>query len=145
MTVNDTERLLRECRAGVGMGISSLEDLLPYTKNETMEKYLKNAKEKHEALQRETDRLLEDVHGARKAPSPVAKYMSRAKTYAHLWWSRKDSTVASLVTDGCHMGVKSLSRYLCQYPTASSDARALARRIIALEDDMVLTMRNYLG
>ncbi len=145
MTENDTARLLRECRAGIGMGILSIEDVLPYTKNKTLEEYLKNAKEKHENLQRESDRLISDVEAERKGPAPVAKMMARAKTYTHLWWSRKDSTVASLITDGCHMGVKSLSRYLCQYPTASADSRALARRIIALEDDMTLTMRNYLG
>lgn len=145
MTENDTERLLRECRSGLGMGVSSLEDVLPYVKNKTLERYLTNAKEKHENLQREADALLKRQNEPRKATPAVAKYMAKMKTYTHLWWSRKDSTVASLITDGCHMGVKSLCRYLCQYPTASEDTRALARRIIALEDDMTITLRNYLG
>lgn len=144
-TQNDTARLLRECRAGIGMGISSLEDVLPYVKNKTLETYLKNAKEKHENLQREADELLSSADAEKKGPSSLAKSMSKMKTYTHLWWSRKDSTVASLMTDGCHMGVKSLCRYLCQYPTASEESRELARRLIALEDDMTVTLRNYLG
>lgn len=145
MSQNDTERLLRECRAGIGMGISSIEDVLPHVKNKTLKTYLTNAKEKHENLQRECDGLLDDCHGEKKGPAPIAKWMSKMKTCVHLWWSRKDSTVASLMTDGCHMGVKSLCRYLCEYPTASEESRALARRLIALEDDMTITLRNYLG
>lgn len=145
MTQNDTARLLRECRAGLGMGISSLEDVLPSVKNNTLKTYLTNAKEKHENLQRECDGLLDEARAEKKGPAPLAKGMSKMKTYASLWWARKDSTVASLITDGCHMGVKSLCRYLCQYPTASEGSRELARRIVALEDDMTVTLRNYLG
>ena len=145
MTQNDTERLLRQCRAGLSMGISSLVDVLPYVKNKTLKTYLTNAKEKHEGLLRECDGLIEECNGEKKGPSPIAKYMSKMKICLQLWWARKDSTVASLMTDGCHMGVKSLARYLCEYPTASEDSRELARRIIALEDDMTVTLRNYLG
>ena len=127
------------------MGITSIEDVLPSVKNKTLKKYLENAKEKHENLQREADKHLMAIHGEKKGPAPVAKYMAKMKTYLHLWWARRDSTVASLITDGCHMGVKSLAKYLCQYPNAKEDARELARRIIALEDDMAVTLRNYLG
>ena len=145
MTQNDTERLLRECRAGLLMGISSIEDVLPYVKNKTLKTYLTNAKEKHENLKREADNQLKAIHGEKKDPSPIAKCMSKMKTALRLWWARKDSTVASLITDGCHMGVKSLAKYLCQHPAAKEDARSLVRRTIALEDDMTVTLRNYLG
>ena len=42
------------------------------------------------------------------------------------------------------MGVKSLSRYLNQYPDADEGARNVARRLISLEDTMEKELRPYL-
>ena len=55
-----------------------------------------------------------------------------------------DETIASLLTDGCHMGVKSLSRYLNRYSEADEGAKNVARRLISLEDTMEKELRPYL-
>ena len=59
MVEQDTIRLLRECDAGVKMGISSIEDVLEYVKSENLEKYLTKCKEEHENLNRELQELLD--------------------------------------------------------------------------------------
>ena len=37
-------------------------------------------------------------------------------------------TVADLMTDGCNMGVKSLSRYLNQYKAADEQSKNIAKK-----------------
>ena len=42
MVLNDTIRLLRECNAGVKMGISSVEEMLPKVENTKLKDLLPN-------------------------------------------------------------------------------------------------------
>ena len=55
-----------------------------------------------------------------------------------------DKTVADLMTDGCNMGVKSLSGYLNQYKAASEKSKDIAKKLIAIEADLGENMRAYL-
>ena len=48
------------------------------------------------------------------------------------------------MTDGCGMGVKSLSRYLNQYKAADEPSKDMARRLISLEDSLGRDLRDYL-
>ena len=42
------------------------------------------------------------------------------------------------------MGVKSLSRYLNQYEAADHKAKAFAKKLIKLEEDLCQDLRGYL-
>lgn len=55
-----------------------------------------------------------------------------------------DKTIADLITDGCNMGVKSLNRDLSQYKAASEKAKDIAKRLINLEEQLVVNLRAYL-
>ena len=55
-----------------------------------------------------------------------------------------DKTVADLMTDGCNMGVKSLSRYLNQYEAADEQSKGIAKRLIGIEEKLVTDVRAYL-
>ena len=55
-----------------------------------------------------------------------------------------DCTIADLMTDGCNMGVKSLSRYLNQYEAADESAKDVAKRLVALEEKLAQDLRAYL-
>ena len=44
MIEQDTVKLLRECDAGVKMGVDSIESVLPYTHSLTLKKYLSDCK-----------------------------------------------------------------------------------------------------
>ena len=54
-----------------------------------------------------------------------------------------DKTVADLTTDGCNMGVKSLSRYLNQYKAADEKSKDLAKKLIKVESDLSESMREF--
>ena len=58
--------------------------------------------------------------------------------------NESDATIADLMTDGCNMGVKSLNRYLNEYTAADEISKDIAKRLIHLEEDLALQIRQYL-
>ena len=114
----DTVKLLRECDAGVEMGVSSISDVLERVENPKMKEMLSSCKLSHEKLGLEISKSLSAYGDGGKSPNPIAKSMSWMKTNAELSFRPSDKTVASLMTDGCNMGIKSLNRYLNQYKAA---------------------------
>lgn len=144
MINDDTIKLLRECNSGVKMGVISLDDVLGHVHDENLEKRLSECKQEHESLGDETHDLLNEYHDAGKEPNPMEKGMSWVKTNVQLAMNDSDKTIADLITDGCNMGVKSLSRYLNQYKAASEKAKDIAKRLINLEERLVVDLRAYL-
>ncbi|MBQ7359823.1 MAG: hypothetical protein IJW63_07010 [Lachnospiraceae bacterium] len=144
MIEQDTIKLLRECDAGIKMGVSSIDDVLGYVEDDKLEDALSECKEKHVVLQDEVQKMLNQYHDDGKEPSAMAKSMSWMKTNMKLVMEESDHTIADLMTDGCNMGVKSLSRYLNQYEAASEDAKDIAKRLINLEEKLVQDIRCYL-
>lgn len=144
MVEQDTVRLLRECDAGIKMGVSSIEEILPSVKSEELKRYLEKCRSGHEELKEEVQMLLVKYHDDGKEPNPMAKGMSWMKTNAKLAMDESDKTVADLITDGCNMGVKSLSRYLNQYEAADEKSKHIAKRLIKLEEQAVIDIRQFL-
>lgn len=50
MGQGETIRLLQECDAGVQMGIASIQEVLPYVKEEKFRQLLLGCRDKHEKL-----------------------------------------------------------------------------------------------
>ena len=138
MIEQDTIRLLRECDAGVKMGISSIDDVLDDVKSVKLKEYLVNCKSEHIELDREINKLLDKYQDDGKDPNPIAKGMSWIKTTVKLGMDDSDKTVADLMTDGCDMGVKSLNRYLNQYEAADEKSKDLCKRLINLEEKLAI-------
>lgn len=144
MIEQDTVKLLRECDAGIKMGIGSIEDVLDHVKSPDLRNHLKRCKEEHEALRSEIQSALDRFHDDGKNPNPIAKGMSWMKTNWKLNMDDSDHVIADLMTDGCDMGVKSLSRYLNQYKAADESAKHCARRLVKLEAQLAADLRPYL-
>ena len=144
MVEQDTIKLLRECDAGVKMGISSIDDVLDHVKKEDFRKKLTKCREEHEDLQIKILEELEKYQDDGKNPNPIAKGMSWMKTNMKLSMEDTDATIADLMTDGCNMGVKSLNRYLNQYKAADEVSKDMAKRLINLEEKLAVDIRQYL-
>ena len=140
----DTVKLLRECDAGIKMGIASIDDVLDYVYDKNLKELLSRCKAGHEVLKSEIQKQLDLYHDSGKEPNPMAKSMSWVKTNVKLAINESDNTIADLMTDGCNMGVKSLGRYLNQYKAASEQSKELTKRLIALEDQLAVELRTYL-
>jgi len=144
MEANDTVKLLRECDAGIKMGILSIDEALPSVTNEQLKQALAASKQEHENLKNEVTSLLNTLNADGKEPNPVAKTMSWMKTNIKLTVDHLDQAVADLITDGCNMGVKTLHRYLNQYANAEENAKDIARRLIAAEEKLAVDLRCFL-
>ena len=144
MIEQDTVRLLRECDAGVKMGISSIDDVLKYVESDSLKKRLEDCKKEHEELNGEIQSLLEKYKDEGKDPNPMAKGMSWMKTNMKLMMHESDETIADLMTDGCNMGVKSLNKYLNEYEAADEVSKDIAKRLINLEERLAIDIRDFL-
>jgi ATP-dependent Clp protease ATP-binding subunit ClpA len=140
----DTIKLLRECDAGIKMGVSSIEEVLDYVHDEKFKEYLSDCKSKHDKLKEEIEALLEKYNDDGKEPNPMAKSMSWIKTNMKLVMNESDETIADLITDGCNMGIKSLNKYLNQYKAADEKTKDIAKRLINLEEKLAIDIRCYL-
>lgn len=144
MIEDDTIKLLRECDAGVKMGISSIDDVIEYVSDEDFRKDLKECRNQHIKLKDEMLDLLHEYGDTGKEPDPVAKGMSWVKTNVKLALNESDKTIAGLMTDGCNMGVKSLNKYLNQYKAADEKSRDIAKKLIHMEEKLAADIRRYL-
>ena len=144
MIEQDTIRLLRECDAGIKMGVSSIDEVLSSTEDPKMHELLSRCKAEHEKLKEELQAALSRFQAEGKNPNIMAKTMATAKTNMELMVKPTDSTIAGLMTDGCNMGVKSLSKYLNQYKAADESAKDLCKRLIAIEEQLARDLRGYL-
>ena len=144
MIEKDTVRLLRECDAGAQMGIDALSDVLDRVDDETLRNLLSQSKKDHEQLSRDVRERLDRFQDQGKQPSSMVSAMSWLKTNLELLADGSDEKIADLMTDGCNMGVKSLSRYLNQYEAADEPSKALAKKLVGMEEALARQVRPYL-
>ena len=144
MIQEDTIKLLRECTAGIKMGVDSIDEILDETTDRMLIKMLRETMDEHKRLGSETHRLLNRYGDEGKDPNPLAKSMSWIKTNVMMAVDAGDNTIADLITDGCNMGVKSLSRYLNKYEAADEESKNIAKQLIACEAGLAEGLRAYL-
>ena len=141
---NDTLKLLRECDSGVKMAVGSIDEVSSRIKDQELKSLLDKSKEEHSQLGGSISELLASLGDEGKDPGVMAKSMSWIKTNVKLGLNDSDRTVAGLMTDGCDMGIKSLTRYLNEYKGASEIARNTPRRLIGIEENLLCGLRSYL-
>ena len=141
---HDTKALLLECGAGVQMAVGAIDDVLGQTRDKKLEQALLSCREAHKALGQQTKALLDAEHIPEKGANAMARGMSWLKTSTKLAVSPADETVADLITDGCNMGVKSLNRYLNEYTAADEVSKDIAKRLINLEEQLAIDIREFL-
>jgi len=70
--------------------------------------------------------------------------MSWLKTNFKLAMNESDQTIAELITDGCHMGLKSLHKYMNDYTNAEHDVVEICNRLIDIEEELLEDLEGYL-
>ena len=144
MPTQDTIKLLNECIEGIKKAVESLDEVLDKAKNENLITILRNSLEEHKKLGDLTHQKLNEFHDKDKEPSALAKAMSWMSTNLKLFTGDVDEKIADLITEGCNMGIKSISRYLNQYPNSRDDVKDLVHELIKIEDKLVHELRSYL-
>ena len=144
MINSDTIKLLKECNSGIKMGISSIDDVLPMVESQDLKSKLIQSKNKHAQLEAETKQFLNQYDDSGEEPNAFAKAGSWLKTNMKMAMNPDDATISDLMTDGCNMGIKSLNKYLNQYVAAEEKAKDITKKLINLEQDLLVDVRDYL-
>lgn len=144
MNNDDTVKLLRECDAGVKMGIDAFEEVLDNVGDDELKDILTKSKEDHEELDRQIKKYLTEFHDEGKEPGMMASTMSWLKTNMKLAINESDTTIATLMTEGCDMGIRSIYKYLNQYTEADEKIRDLAQKIINIQENLRSKIKKFL-
>lgn len=144
MVNEDTISLLRECNSGTQMAVYSMDEILEKVKDLKLREILTSSKNHHEQLGNELHILLQKYGDTTKEPSAIAKGMSWMKTNAKFLMDDSDRVCADLITDGCHMGSKTVQRYLNQYLAADKEAKSKAEELIRMEENLACELKPYL-
>ncbi len=144
MDNNDTVCLLQECDAGTKMAVASIDETIEKIQNDKLKSILTDSREEHLKLGDEIHTLLTKHGGMYKEPGAIAKGMSWIKTNVMLGLDESDKTVASLITDGCDMGIKSLQKYLNEYENADHISKGIGKKLISIEEKLSKELRDYL-
>ena len=140
----DSIRLLRECDAGVKMGIDAIEETLDRVQSTKLRALLQRSRKHHMELGKEIGAMLDAANDLGKDPSMMARGMSKMKTEWKLAMEPNDQTIATLITEGCDMGVRSLAKYLNQYQAAETEPRRLAQDVIDAEEELRDSLQSFL-
>ena len=142
--MSDTIKLLQECNAGIKMGIDAIDKVLSHVRDDEFKDKLGNYKKDYNYLQDEIDAYLKEFDVEGKNPDIFIKGMATIKTEIKIALNDTDATIADIMTDGCHMGVKGLNRYLNEYTQATDRAKELTKKLIRLMDRQEFDLRKYL-
>ena len=144
MIEKDTVRLLRECDAGVKMGVSSIDETMAFKLSEPLQKILDRSKQQHLKMSKEIEQRLDRFSDEGKDPPMMAEIMGKIKANFKLVTDDTDRAAAEFITDGCNMGIQSLSKYLNQYAAAEEYSKDITKKLIAIEEELSKDLRTFL-
>ena len=140
----DTIKLLKECNAGCKSGTNSMEQVKPYIQNQELKSIIDEYNDKHIKIGDECHQMLNELHEDEKDPHPSAKAFSWISTEVKLMMNDTSHEIADIMIDGCNMGIKSVSKYINQYKTASDESVDLAKKLIKTEQEFMNDLLGYL-
>ncbi len=140
----DTIELLKENDLGIKMAVGIFDEVIGEISNCEFKRLIEKSKEDHQNLQIEIENLLNSYSEDEKEPTLMAKSMSWMETNFKLMVDDTDMKIADIITDGCNMGTKTLSKKLNEYKYADEMSKQLTNKLINLEDDLTFKLRKYL-
>lgn len=140
----DTLHLLKECDAGSKTAVNSIKEVLDNVKSTQLISILTSSVERHEEIGNELHERLNEEGKDGKEPNVMARAMSWVKINAKILAEPSDKTIADLMTDGCNMGIKTLTSYKNQYKNADKAAVKLTDRLIKEEEKLIEELKEFL-
>ncbi len=136
--------LLKECNSGCKNATDSMEQIIPYIKDNCLKKLVEDYDKKHIELGDECHNMLNAAGEDEKDPSKVTKAMAWFGTEIKLAVDDSNSRIAEMLVDGCNMGIKSLSKYYNKYKQAETKVRDMVFELINIEQDFMNELLAFL-
>ena len=136
--------LLRECDSGCKMAAESLEQIRDMVSDQELWKDITESYEKHQELDAKIKKTLSAMEEEGKEPGKMASAWSWMSTEMRMLAKGGDKEAASIVTDGCNMGIKTICGYKNQYSGASKAVMEIADELTGMEENLRDHMKKFL-
>lgn len=140
----DTVELLKECNAGCKMAIDSMEQISRFVTNDELKTLITKYNGEHIKMEEDIHRMLNNIGEEDQEPSPIAKASSWIQSEVKMMLKGDTHQAASLLTDGCNMGIKSLNEYKNSYKAADDKSINMCEKICNIETRMVEDLQSFL-
>lgn len=139
-----TKKLLEECSSGCKMGVNSMNQVQEFIQDGELQKLITRYKKKHEDIEADLTKALEDAKNINDKPGAMASAFSWFSTEMKLMIKGDNRQIAKLMMDGCNMGIQSIGQYVNEYTEASREARGLAETLIKMEEEFMKELKAFL-
>ena len=134
----DTIHLLQETSSGCKMAIDTIDHIKSHVEDKQLREIIDKYHDSHVDLKQECVRALYEAGSEEKEPNTIAQTFATIQSRIKMFMEDDDrSMAASLLTDGCNMGVKTMSEHINQYKNANEDSVKMAERLRNMEERMI--------
>lgn len=140
---SDTVCLLQECDAGCKMATESMEQIAKYVSNGELSDVITKYNKEHIRLGEEAHQLLNSAGEESKEPNPMAKAFSWFSSQMKMMIKGDAHQAASILIDGCNMGIKTLSEHKNQCRNADAKSVALCEKLQKVEKEMMEELQAF--
>ena len=134
---HDSVLLLQDCIAGCKMALESMDDIREHTDDKQLRELIDKYYNEHTGLSVDCRDMLDKAGADIKVPGVFAKMAAKLQTAMKMAVNDDQSQAAKLLTEGCNMGIETISGSLNEYRDADSKSVAIAERLRTLEEKMV--------
>ncbi len=140
----DTISLLKACNEGCKYATNSMEQLYPHIKDDNLKQVIDDYNGKHIKIGDQCHVLLNKYDADEEDPKPMAEMFAKMSIGTKMLVDESSQKIAEIMLDGCHMGIKSVGKYMNKYTDASKESRNLARELIQVEQNYMNDLIGYI-
>ena len=140
----DTLALLKECDSGCKMGTESMEQIMGFVNNSDLAATIMKYNEDHIKLGEEIHEILNSAGEQSAEPNLMAKASSWIQSQIKMMINGDAHQAASILIDGCNMGIKSLNEYKNKYKDADDKTVRICDKLIKTEQDFMDALQAFL-
>lgn len=140
----DTVELLKQCDAGCKMAIDSMEQISKFVVDDKLKTIIAKYNGDHIRMEEDIHRVLNHIGAEEGEPNPLAKASSWLQSEVKMMMKGDSKQAASLLTDGCNMGIKSLCEYKNSYKAADDKSISICEKLCDIERKMENDLQEFL-
>ena len=125
---HDSVLLLQDCIAGCKMALESMDDIREHTDDKQLRELIDKYYDEHTGLSVDCRDMLDKAGADIKEPGVFAKMAAKLQTAMKMAVNDDQSQAAKLLTEGCNMGIETISGSLNEYRDADSKSVAIAEK-----------------
>lgn len=141
--VNDTVKLLKECDCGTKTAIIGIVEVREKVSKQEFKEELSRWIDKYNVVGEKMRNYLEEMcDSCGKSPSKMAVTMVKGVTKLRSM-DADDAKLADMLIKSGRAAEKKLNKYIEDFCEANEDSEAMARELIALQDEFCTVVEKY--